>query len=83
MAATWKICLNNTRSLGGQNEKHGKLDFALWIKAKPEHLMKWPSPWGLGFPGWHLECSAMSNKYLGQQFDIHGGGYRPDAYPPY
>jgi cysteinyl-tRNA synthetase len=66
--------LNNTRALGGQNEKHGKLDFALWIKAKPEHLMKWPSPWGLGFPGWHLECSAMSNKYLGQQFDIHGGG---------
>jgi cysteinyl-tRNA synthetase len=66
--------LNNTRSLGGQNEKHGKLDFALWIKAKPEHLMKWPSPWGVGFPGWHLECSAMSNKYLGQQFDIHGGG---------
>ncbi|RYU86943.1 cysteine--tRNA ligase [Mucilaginibacter terrigena] len=66
--------LNNTRSLGGQNEKHGKLDFALWIKAKPEHLMKWPSPWGMGFPGWHLECSAMSNKYLGHQFDIHGGG---------
>ncbi|MBK0377991.1 cysteine--tRNA ligase [Mucilaginibacter segetis] len=66
--------LNNTRDLGGQNEKHGKLDFALWIKAKPEHLMKWPSPWGLGFPGWHLECSAMSNKYLGHQFDIHGGG---------
>jgi cysteinyl-tRNA synthetase len=66
--------LTNTRNLGGQNEKHGKLDFALWIKAKPEHLMKWPSPWGLGFPGWHLECSAMSNKYLGHQFDIHGGG---------
>ncbi|WP_448702492.1 cysteine--tRNA ligase [Mucilaginibacter sp. AW1-3] len=66
--------LNNTRSLGGQDEKHGKLDFALWIKAKPEHLMKWPSPWGVGFPGWHLECSAMSNKYLGQHFDIHGGG---------
>jgi cysteinyl-tRNA synthetase len=66
--------LNNTRTLGGQDEKHGKLDFALWIKAKPEHLMKWPSPWGLGFPGWHLECSAMSNKYLGKQFDIHGGG---------
>jgi cysteinyl-tRNA synthetase len=66
--------LNNTRALGGQNEKHGKLDFALWIKAKPEHLMKWPSPWGVGFPGWHLECSAMSNKYLGHQFDIHGGG---------
>jgi cysteinyl-tRNA synthetase len=66
--------LNNTRSLGGQDQKHGKLDFALWIKAKPEHLMKWPSPWGVGFPGWHLECSAMSNKYLGQHFDIHGGG---------
>jgi cysteinyl-tRNA synthetase len=66
--------LNNTRALGGQQDKHGKLDFALWIKAKPEHLMKWPSPWGLGFPGWHLECSAMSNKYLGEQFDIHGGG---------
>jgi cysteinyl-tRNA synthetase len=66
--------LNNTRSLGGQQEKHGKLDFALWIKAKPEHLMKWPSPWGIGFPGWHLECSAMSNKYLGAHFDIHGGG---------
>jgi cysteinyl-tRNA synthetase len=66
--------LNNTRTLGGQDEKHGKLDFALWIKAKPEHLMKWPSPWGVGFPGWHLECSAMSNKYLGEHFDIHGGG---------
>ena len=66
--------INNTRDLGGQDEKRGKLDFALWIKAKPEHLMKWPSPWGLGFPGWHLECSAMSNKYLGKQFDIHGGG---------
>ena len=66
--------LNNTRALGGQQEKHGKLDFALWIKAKPEHLMKWPSPWGVGFPGWHLECSAMSQKYLGNQFDIHGGG---------
>lgn len=66
--------LNNTRSLGGQNDKHGKLDFALWIKAKPEHLMQWPSPWGMGFPGWHLECSAMSNKYLGHHFDIHGGG---------
>ena len=66
--------LTNTRSLGGQQEKHGKLDFALWIKAKPEHLMKWPSPWSVGFPGWHLECSAMSNKYLGERFDIHGGG---------
>ncbi len=66
--------MNNTRDLGGQEEKKGKLDFALWIKAKPEHLMQWPSPWGKGFPGWHLECSAMSNKYLGEQFDIHGGG---------
>lgn len=66
--------LNNTRELGGQDEKRGRLDFALWIKAKPEHIMRWPSPWGVGFPGWHIECSAMSNKYLGAQFDIHGGG---------
>jgi cysteinyl-tRNA synthetase len=66
--------LNNTRELDGQEEKKGRLDFALWIKAKPEHIMHWPSPWGEGFPGWHLECSAMSNKYLGEQFDIHGGG---------
>jgi cysteinyl-tRNA synthetase len=66
--------INNTRDLGGQDEKRGALDFALWIKAKPEHLMKWPSPWSLGFPAWHLECSAMSNKYLGRHFDIHGGG---------
>lgn len=66
--------LNNTRELGGQDEKKGRLDFALWIKAKPEHIMRWPSPWGIGFPGWHIECSAMSNKYLGNQFDIHGGG---------
>lgn len=66
--------LTNTRTLGGQDEKKGRLDFALWIKAKPEHLMKWPSPWSVGFPGWHLECSAMSHKYLGEQFDIHGGG---------
>lgn len=66
--------LENTRELGGQNEKHGRLDFALWIKAKPEHIMRWPSPWGVGFPGWHIECSAMSNKYLGDNFDIHGGG---------
>jgi len=64
----------NTRDLGGQDEKRGKLDFALWVKAKPEHLMQWPSPWGSGFPAWHLECSAMSAKYLGHQFDIHGGG---------
>lgn len=66
--------LANTRELGGQDEKHGRLDFALWIKAKPEHIMRWPSPWGWGFPGWHIECSAMSNKYLGEIFDIHGGG---------
>lgn len=66
--------LENTRELGGQNEKRGRLDFALWIKAKPEHIMRWPSPWGIGFPGWHIECSAMSSKYLGDSFDIHGGG---------
>jgi cysteinyl-tRNA synthetase len=66
--------LDGTRELDGQDEKKGRLDFALWIKAKPEHLMKWPSPWGIGFPGWHIECSAMSTKYLGEQFDIHGGG---------
>jgi len=66
--------LNNTRELNGQDEKRGRLDFALWIKAKPEHIMRWPSPWGTGFPGWHIECSAMSRKYLGDQFDIHGGG---------
>lgn len=66
--------LENTRELGGQNEKKGRLDFALWIKAKPEHIMRWPSPWGVGFPGWHIECSAMSSKYLGDCFDIHGGG---------
>ena len=66
--------LENTRALSGQNEKRGRLDFALWIKAKPEHIMHWPSPWSVGFPGWHIECSAMSNKYLGEQFDIHGGG---------
>jgi len=66
--------LENTRDLDGQNEKRGRLDFALWIKAKPEHLMQWNSVWGKGFPGWHIECSAMSTKYLGEQFDIHGGG---------
>lgn len=66
--------LDGTRDLDGQDDKRGRLDFALWIKAKPEHLMKWPSPWGIGFPGWHIECSAMSTKYLGEQFDIHGGG---------
>lgn len=66
--------LANTRELGGQDDKRGRLDFALWIKAKPETLMQWESPWGSGFPGWHIECSAMSSKYLGQEFDIHGGG---------
>lgn len=66
--------LDGTRELDGQDEKRGRLDFALWIKAKPEHIMRWPSPWGEGFPGWHLECSAMSRKYLGERFDIHGGG---------
>jgi cysteinyl-tRNA synthetase len=66
--------LNNTRELDGQEEKKGRLDFALWKKAKPEHIMRWNSPWGSGFPGWHIECSAMSRKYLGETFDIHGGG---------
>lgn len=66
--------MNNTRELDGQEEKKGRLDFALWKKAKPEHLMRWNSPWGSGFPGWHIECSAMSRKYLGDTFDIHGGG---------
>ncbi|MCX6310862.1 MAG: cysteine--tRNA ligase, partial [Bacteroidetes bacterium] len=65
---------NNTRELDGQEEKKGRLDFALWKKAKPEHIMHWSSPWGEGFPGWHIECSAMSKKYLGETFDIHGGG---------
>ncbi len=66
--------LENTRDLDGQDEKRGRLDFALWKKAKPEHIMRWNSPWGEGFPGWHIECSAMSKKYLGDVFDIHGGG---------
>lgn len=65
---------SNTRSLDSQQEKHNSFDFALWKKAAPEHIMKWPSPWSTGFPGWHLECSAMSVKYLGDVFDIHGGG---------
>jgi len=64
----------NTRDLDGQDEKRGRLDFALWKKVMPEHIMRWPSPWGEGFPGWHIECSAMSTKYLGKEFDIHGGG---------
>ena len=64
----------NTRVLNAQDEKNSPQDFALWKKAGPEHIMRWPSPWGDGFPGWHLECTAMSTKYLGEQFDIHGGG---------
>ena len=66
--------ISNTRELDGQSDKHSPYDFALWKKAAPEHIMKWDSPWSSGFPGWHLECSAMSEKYLGAQFDIHGGG---------
>jgi cysteinyl-tRNA synthetase len=66
--------LNETRELDGQAEKRNPLDFAIWKKAAPEHIMQWPSPWGMGFPGWHLECTCMSTKYLGKQFDIHGGG---------
>ncbi|MCY7351967.1 MAG: cysteine--tRNA ligase [Cytophagaceae bacterium] len=66
--------LTETRELDGVGEKRNPLDFALWKRAAPEHLMRWPSPWGEGFPGWHLECTCMSTKYLGQQFDIHGGG---------
>ena len=65
---------SNTRTLESQDEKKNSFDFALWKKAAPEHIMKWPSPWSVGFPGWHLECSAMSVKYLGDVFDIHGGG---------
>ncbi len=66
--------LSETRQLDGQSEKRHPADFALWKKAAPEHIMHWPSPWSEGFPGWHLECSTMSEKYLGEQFDIHGGG---------
>lgn len=66
--------LETTRELDGQDEKRNKVDFALWKKAPPEHIMRWNSPWGEGFPGWHIECSAMSSKYLGETFDIHGGG---------
>lgn len=66
--------LSTTRALDGQQEKHNPADFALWKKAAPEHIMRWPSPWSDGFPGWHLECSTMGEKYLGEQFDIHGGG---------
>ncbi len=66
--------INNTRELAGQSEKHNPIDFALWKKAEPKHIMRWPSPWSDGFPGWHMECSAMGCKYLGEEFDIHGGG---------
>lgn len=66
--------LETTRDLEGQDEKRNKTDFALWKSAPPEHIMRWNSPWGEGFPGWHIECSAMSRKYLGETFDIHGGG---------
>ena len=64
----------NTRELDGQSDKRHSYDFALWKKASPEHIMRWPSPWSDGFPGWHMECSAMSTRYLGERFDIHGGG---------
>jgi cysteinyl-tRNA synthetase len=66
--------LSDTRALDGQSEKHNPADFALWKKADPKHIMHWPSPWSEGFPGWHLECSTMGTKYLGDTFDIHGGG---------
>jgi len=66
--------LEGTRALDAQSEKKSPVDFAIWKKANPEHIMRWPSPWGEGFPGWHMECSAMSEKYLGKTFDIHGGG---------
>ncbi len=66
--------LNTTRELDGQSEKRNPADFALWKKAQPEHIMRWPSPWSDGFPGWHAECTAMGRKYLGEHFDIHGGG---------
>lgn len=66
--------IHNTRELDGQSDKRNPQDFALWKKAEPQHIMRWPSPWSDGFPGWHLECTAMSTKYLGEHFDIHGGG---------
>ena len=66
--------IHNTRALDGQSDKKNPQDFALWKKAEPQHIMRWPSPWSDGFPGWHLECTAMSTKYLGEHFDIHGGG---------
>ena len=66
--------INNSRELQGSGEKKNQVDFALWKKAQPEHIMRWPSPWSVGFPGWHCECTAMGRKYLGSHFDIHGGG---------
>ena len=66
--------IHNTRTLDGQSDKKNPQDFALWKKAGEQHIMRWPSPWSDGFPGWHLECSVMSSKYLGSKFDIHGGG---------
>jgi cysteinyl-tRNA synthetase len=69
-----KDIINNSRELAGVGEKRNQADFALWKKAQPEHIMRWPSPWSDGFPGWHCECTAMGRKYLGKHFDIHGGG---------
>mgnify|MGYP000576868010 CR=1 FL=1 len=66
--------INASRNLAGVGEKRNQVDFALWKKAQPEHIMRWPSPWSEGFPGWHCECTAMGRKYLGNHFDIHGGG---------
>ncbi len=71
---TLEATLEGTRSLDGQGDKRAPYDFAIWKKAEPQHIMRWPSPWGDGFPGWHLECSVMGEKYLGEEFDIHGGG---------
>ncbi len=73
--------MENTREIEGKQEKRSSYDFALWKKASPEHIMRWPSKWGDGFPGWHLECSAMGEKYLGKKFDIHGGGMDTDVSP--
>jgi cysteinyl-tRNA synthetase len=69
-----KDIINNSRELNGVGEKKNQCDFALWKKAQPEHIMRWPSPWSVGYPGWHCECTAMGRKYLGNHFDIHGGG---------
>jgi len=71
---TLDATMEGTRALDGQSDKKAPYDFAIWKKAEPQHIMKWPSPWGEGFPGWHLECSVMGEKYLGHEFDIHGGG---------